>query len=59
MYGIKPWTVSEEDVRRLLRTWIRMVRWMCGASLNASHRVTDDKLRDRLGLERISVAEKR
>ncbi len=59
LYGSETWTVREDDVQRLVSTVMRMMRRMCGASLNARHTVTDDELRDILGLECISVVMKR
>ena len=44
--------VRAEDVGRLRRTEMQMVRWMCGASL--SDRKPSDELRDRLGIESIT-----
>ncbi len=55
MRGSETWVVREENVRSLVRTEMRIVRWMCVAYLDAKHRVTDDELRDRLGPERISA----
>ena len=49
--------VKEEDVRRLRCTEMRMVRWMCGESLNdklGGIRIANEDLRSRMGLECIS-----
>lgn len=62
LYGSETWAVKEEDVRRLKSTEMRMVRWMCGASLNdrqGEGRATGENLRGRLGLECIGVVLRR
>ena len=62
LYGSETWAVKEEDVRRLKRTEMGMMRWMCGASLNdrrGGGRITGDELRGRLGLEDIGVVMRR
>ena len=44
------------------RTEMRMIRWMCGASLNNRHgddRIASEDLRERLGLECIGVVLRR
>ena len=53
-YVIWLWNVPvrAEDVGRLRRTEMQMVRWMCGASL--SDRKPSDELKDRLGIESIT-----
>ncbi|XP_057295443.1 uncharacterized protein LOC130623915 [Hydractinia symbiolongicarpus] len=45
------WAVKQEDLDRLERNDMRMVRWMCNASLR--DRKSSDELRSRLSLCRI------
>ena len=52
LYGSETWPVKEEDVCRIERTEMQMVRWMCNESL--SNRRTSEELRNRLGVESIS-----
>ena len=52
LYGSETWPVKEEDVCRLERTEMQMVRWMCNVSL--SDRRPSEELRNRLGIESIS-----
>ena len=57
LYGSETWAVKVDDTRRLERTEMRMVRWMCGASLNPQregNRIPSEELRRRLGIECIS-----
>ena len=50
-YGSETWAVKEEDLTRLERNDMRMVRWMCGVTLK--DRKSSEELRDRLGLANI------
>ena len=62
LYGSETWAVKKGDVQRLETTEMRMIRWMCGASLNDRHgegRIENDQLRVRLGLEGIGVVMRR
>ncbi|XP_057304317.1 uncharacterized protein LOC130641512 isoform X1 [Hydractinia symbiolongicarpus] len=51
LYGSETWAVKQEDLDRLERNDMRMVRWMCNASLR--DRKSSDELRSRLSLCRI------
>ncbi|XP_057314216.1 uncharacterized protein LOC130655471 [Hydractinia symbiolongicarpus] len=51
LYGSETWAVKQEDLDRLERNDMRMVRWMCKASLR--DRKSSDELRSRLSLCRI------
>jgi len=51
LYGSETWPVKEEDVVRLERNDMRMIRWMCGVSLSDRH--SSQALRARLGLASI------
>ncbi len=35
LYGSKTWAVKDDDIQRLKDSEMRMVRWMCGASLRS------------------------
>jgi hypothetical protein len=48
IYGSETWAMKREDMQRLDRTEMMMVRWMCGVSLKARNRSVD--LRERLGI---------
>ena len=48
LYGSETWPVKEEDLARLERNDMRMVRWMCNVTLK--DRKSSEELRDRLGL---------
>ena len=48
LYGSETWPVKEEDLVRLERNDMRMVRWMCNVTLK--DRKSSEELRDRLGL---------
>ena len=53
LYGSETWAVKEEDTRRLKRTEMGMMRWMCGVSLSDRQgrgKITGEELRGRLGL---------
>ncbi|XP_057312826.1 uncharacterized protein LOC130654290 isoform X2 [Hydractinia symbiolongicarpus] len=51
LYGSETSAVKQEDLDRLERNDMRMVRWMCNASLR--DRKSSDELRSRLSLRRI------
>ena len=51
LYGSETWAVKEEDLARLERNDMRMIRWMCNVTLK--DRKSSDELRDRLGLTKI------
>ena len=51
VYGSETWAMKEEDVRRLERTEMQMVRWMCGARLKDE--IRSSELRNRLGIDSI------
>jgi len=48
LYGSETWAVKEEDLTRLEKNDMRMVRWMCGVTLKG--RKSSEEFRDRLGL---------
>ena len=51
LYGSETWAVKEEDLDRLDRNDMRMIRWMCNTSLK--DRKSSDELRSRLAIHRI------
>ncbi|XP_057312797.1 uncharacterized protein LOC130654265 [Hydractinia symbiolongicarpus] len=51
LYGSETWAVKQEDLDRLERNDMRMVRWMCNASLR--DKKSSDELRSRLSIRRI------
>lgn len=51
LYGSETWAIKREDEQRYERNEMRMVRWMCGASLRDG--MHSAELRDRLGIESI------
>ncbi|XP_057306914.1 uncharacterized protein LOC130645075 isoform X1 [Hydractinia symbiolongicarpus] len=51
LYGSETWAVKQEDLDCLDRSDMRMVRWMCNASLR--DRKSSDELRNRLSIRRI------
>lgn len=51
LYGSETWAVKEEDLVRLERNDMRMIRWMCNVSLR--DRESSDELRSRLGIHNI------
>ena len=62
VYGSETWAVKEGDICRLMRNEMKMVRWMCGVSLNDRRegvRITNEELRSRMGLECISEVVRR
>ena len=48
IYGSETWAMKEEDMKRLERAEMSMVRWMSGVSLK--QRKTNDELRKRMGI---------
>ena len=52
LYGSETWAINSEQVARVDRTEMRMVRWMCGVSLR--ERCTNMELREKLGIESVS-----
>ena len=48
LYGSEIWAVKEEDLDRLERNDMRMIRWMCNTSLK--DKKSSDELRNRLGI---------
>ena len=48
-YGSETWPIKVDEIKRLERTEMRMVRWMCGVSLPERRRSED--LRRMLGIE--------
>jgi hypothetical protein len=57
LYGSETWAVKVEQVQRMERTEMQMVRWMCGTKL--SDRIPNEELRGRLGIESVKDALKR
>ena len=57
IYGSETWPMKAEHEARLERAEMRMIRWMCGVSLR--DRITSAELRDRMGVEAISVVMRR
>ena len=51
LYGSETWAVKEEDLDRLDRNDMRMIRWMCNTSLK--DRKSSGELRSRLGIHSI------
>ena len=47
-YGSETWALKEEDIRRISRTDMQMVRWMCHVTLR--DRKSSEELRDTLGI---------
>ncbi|MBJ5496486.1 hypothetical protein JGG50_25215, partial [Salmonella enterica subsp. enterica serovar Typhimurium] len=52
MYGSETWAMKKEHVEKLVRTEMRMIRWMCGAKL--SDRRASAELREQVGVEAVS-----
>ncbi len=52
LYGSETWAVKTDDLTRMDRNDMRMIRWMCGVTLK--DRKPSEELRDRLGLAKIS-----
>ena len=51
LYGSETWAVKDEDLDRLDRNDMRMIRWMCNTSLK--DRKSSGELRSRLGIHSI------
>ena len=57
VYASETWAIKEEDIQRLKRAEMRMVRWMCGVSPNdkgGRSGFTNEELRNKMGLDCIS-----
>ena len=54
LYSSETWAVKTDDLNRLERNDMRMVRWMCNVSLK--DRKSSQELRDRCGLESIRLS---
>ncbi len=52
LYGSETWATKVDDLQKLERNDMRMIRWICNVSLKDGH--SSDQLRDRLKLDRIS-----
>jgi hypothetical protein len=50
-YASETWPVKMDDINRMERNEMRMVRWMCGVKLQ--DRITSQELRRRLGIKSI------
>ena len=50
-YGSETWPLKEDDISRIARTDMQMIRWMCNVSLR--ERKSSEELRDRLGIPNI------
>ena len=48
LYGSETWPLKEDDISRIVRTDMQMVRWMCNVSLR--DRKSSEELRNRLGI---------
>ena len=48
MYASETWPLKEDDIKRLCRTDMQMIRWMCGVTLK--DRKSSEELRSRLGV---------
>lgn len=53
LYGCETWPAKADDISRLVRTEMQMVRWMCGATFH--ERKSSGELRGRFGIESISI----
>jgi hypothetical protein len=54
LYGSETWAVKVEQVQRMERTEMQMVRWMCGVKLR--DRIPNEELRRRMGIESVKDA---
>ena len=52
LYGSETWPLKQEDIDRLVRTDMQMVRWMCNVSLR--DRKSSEELRNRLHIPHIA-----
>jgi hypothetical protein len=57
LYSAETWPVRKEEMEKLERTQMRMLRWMAGVS--RSERKTSDSLRSAFGLEPLDVVLRR
>ena len=53
LYGGETWPVKAEDIQRLHRNEMAIVRWMCGASLRQEDCPSSETLRNKLGVKPI------
>ena len=51
LYGSETWPLKQEDLSRVIRTDMQMIRWMCNVSL--SDRKSSEELRNRLHIPNI------
>ena len=51
LYGSETWPLKEEDIARIARTDMQMIRWMCRVSL--LDRKSSEELKNRLGVSNI------
>ena len=51
-YGGETWPMRVEDMRRLEKAEMMMIRWMCGVTLRNGK--TSEEIRNRLGLVSVS-----
>ena len=52
LYGSETWPLKEEDIQRIVRTDMQMIRWMCNVTLR--DRKPSEELRDRLHIPNIT-----
>jgi hypothetical protein len=57
VYGSEVWPMKKEHEAVLERTEMRMIRWMCGASLR--DKLTSAELREKMGVKAIGVVVRR
>lgn len=57
LYGSETWAVKAEQVSKLHRTEMRMIRWMSNVSLKEKKRSSD--IREKMGVEAIDVVMRR
>ena len=53
LHASETWPLKEEDIQRISRTDMRMIRWMCGVSLK--DRKSSEELRQRMGIPDITT----
>lgn len=57
IYCCETWAMKADDLAKLVRTEMRMIRWMCGVSLR--ERMASAELRRKMGVEEISIVVRR
>jgi hypothetical protein len=57
LYGAETWPLRKEDIEKLERTQMRMLRWMAGISRSEGR--TNDSIRSAFGIESIAVVIRR